>query len=378
MKANKFVVLSVAVILTVALLSTIVGCGESPSTASSTSTIASQSTQTSQVSSSDGNIIEYKLAHSHSAEAPLIKEVFEPWARDIEEATNGRVKITIYPGEALGPETTYVDAVKSGMIDIAWDSLEYFEGRFVLTMVGYYPLGAKTEGTISYVWWDLFKEFPEIQAEFEGMKVLAVDGSNAYNVFVSKKCSKEVSTIDDMKGLKLKAGGGTLNEAVKALGAAPVTIPAPQMYEALQKGTIDGAWFPPADGPTFMLQEVCKSVTMVDGPSCGFFTFMNEDAYARMTPEDQKIFDSFCGDSLVARAAKLRYDLNEKSLELLASAGVNVISPTPEEYAKFQSALDTMSAPWIEKMDSSGLPGTEVFNRAKELVAKWDASNWWE
>jgi TRAP-type transport system periplasmic protein len=322
-------------------------------------------------------VVEFRFAHEMPAESDNHKLLWAPWANDIAKATNGRVKVTIYPGETLGATDTYVEAVRSGMIDIAWISLEFFEGRWPLSMVGYYPIGVKTPGTLSYVWWDLYKEFPEMKAEYPGVKVLAVYGGTPKQVFTSKRFSKDIRTVADMKGFKIKVGGGPFNEAVVALGAAPVTMPAPHQYEGLQKGTIDGSWFELGDGVSFVLQEVCRSVAVINAPGCGFALIMSPASFAKMSTQDQKIFDGLCGDAYTTRAAKFYYKLDNGAAATLTKAGCGVINPAAKDYDEFQKAIGIITAKWEASTNAKGKPATKVLSRAKELAVKWEAAKWW-
>jgi len=322
--------------------------------------------------------IEFKFAHEMPAGCAQNQLTWVPWTEDIEKATNGRVKVTIYPGRALGPTDQYVEGVTSGMIDIAWIPLEFFEGCWPLSMIGYYPIGVKTAGTLALASWDLYKEFPEIQAEFPGMKVLALYGGSPKQIYTSEKYKNDIRTLSDVNGMKIKVGGGPFNDACLAVKGVPVTMPAPDMYEALQKGTIDGSWFELGDGVSFLLQDVCRSVTVINAPGCAFAMIMNTDSFAKMTPEDQKIFDSLCGDSYIERVAKVYYINDAEAEEILTKAGVEVIYPTPAEYQAFQDALSTIVDKWLTETNALGKPADAVLERAKELTKEWEQKEWWK
>lgn len=344
---------------------------------SSTSTTAATTANSVQPQSQQQSVVEFKLAHEHPLTSDLMQSVVIPWTQDVEKATNGRVKITIYPGESLGAADTYLDGVKSGMFDIAWSSVDYYPGRFDLSQILYYPTGIKTSGTSSYVYWDMYNAFPEIQKEYAGVKVLSVEGSCNYDMFISKKYGKDVTTLAGFQGMLSKAGGGILNDMVSALGAQPMTVHAPQQYEALQKGTVDAAYFPISDAPGFNLQDVVRSITIVDGPPCFFMDIMNPASYAKMTPGDQKIFDSLTGSSLMQRYAKYDYTYEQKAIDFFQKNGVQIIHLSAQDYANVQSAMAAKTPAYLDKVNAEGLPATAVYNKAKELAAKWEASQWW-
>lgn len=121
--------------------------------------------------------------------------------------------------------------------------------------------------------WQLYQEFPAIQAEYKGVKLLGLFATEAYPLATNKP----VRTLKDLKGLKLRAAGGPPADMTKALGAVPVTIPMPDTYLALQKGVIDGYWYSHESVLGFRTYEVTKYVT--DFPTCAvaWWLIMNQD-----------------------------------------------------------------------------------------------------
>ena len=217
--------------------------------------------------------------------------VVVPWKKMVEQKTNGRVKVSLYPGCALAKPGTMYDAVKAGTIDICLDPGPYYMGRFPMSEATQLPfLGAHSSWAASRAWMDLYKEFPELQKEYADTHLLWLFSQGPGQIF----SSKPVRTMEDMKGLIVRAPGD-IGEIVKALGGSPVSMPAPECYLALSKGTIDATIFPCEAIKTWKLQEVTKYMTIGDFYVQWFWVAMNKKKYESLPQAVQKAIDESSG-----------------------------------------------------------------------------------
>ena len=107
------------------------------------------------------------------------------------------------------------------------------------------------------VLWKLYEKFPSIQKEYGDIQPLVLYTTSPNFLITSKK---QVKTLEDMKGLKIRVLGGPPTEMAKALGAVPAVMPMPDLYQALDKGVFDGAAVPWEAIHAFRLYEVAKNV----------------------------------------------------------------------------------------------------------------------
>jgi TRAP-type transport system periplasmic protein len=183
--------------------------------------------------------IELSFAHQGKVSEWSTIHAVIPWIRQVEEATNGRVKITLYPDGSLCKAADSWVAVKTGIADMAWISHGNNPGRFPVTDVKGLP-GIKWTSAYqaSVILYRLYQQFPNMQKEFAGVKLLILH-SNIPMIVVTQ--DKQVKSLDDMSGLRLRNTAGTSTNYLKAMGAIPVLISAPDMYLAIRKGIVDGA-----------------------------------------------------------------------------------------------------------------------------------------
>ena len=179
--------------------------------------------------------------------------VMVPWAKMVEEKSKGRLKITIYPGSTLGKAVDHYDMVKDGIADLGFTTPGYTPGRFPLIAATELPLLFKSSRGGSLAVMSIFDKY--FKNELKDVKVLWIWVHPPGHFHLAKK---PVHKLEDLAGLKIRAATPMLTTMVKTLGAIPVSIPAPDTYTALERGTVDGTIFPWEAISSFKLAEVLR------------------------------------------------------------------------------------------------------------------------
>src|SRR5258707_11142632 len=183
----------------------------------------------------------------------------QPWVKQVEEATKGRVKIEVYPSQTLIKGVDMWKGIRSGIADIGWCVQGYWPEQTPLSDVmslPFLPISSAEKG--SEALWKLYEKFPSVQKEFSEIQPL-VPYTSSPNLLVSKR---QVKTLDEFKGLKFRVLGGPPTEMAKVLGAVPTLIPMPDVYQSLDRGVVDGAAAPWEAVEGFRLYEVAKNYTI--------------------------------------------------------------------------------------------------------------------
>lgn len=216
-----------------------------------------------------------------------------PWAEQVEKATNGQVKVQIFASQTLTKGKDTWDATKNGIADIGWCFQGYWPGLTPLADVVSLPaLPIQTAEQGSELLWKLYEKFPAIQQEFADVKPLLMYTSDPYLLITSKK---QVKTMDDIKGLKIRMTGGPPTDQMKALGGIPMLIPMPDNYISLQKGVIDGMGAPWEAIHGFRLYEVVKYYTDAPFPAVYFSISMNKNKWNSLPKDVQAAIESVGG-----------------------------------------------------------------------------------
>ena len=170
---------------------------------------------------------------------PLSKEVFEVWAKKVEQATHGHVKIQFV--SALGNPPSHFDLVKDGVADVGMSVNSYTANRFVLSEGVELPFLAPNATSSCIAYWKTYKKFFEKANEYKGVHLLGIWVHGPGQIFTREK---KINTIADLDHLKMRVPGGLVNEIAKRLNTVPVFAPASQAYDVLSKGVADGIFFP--------------------------------------------------------------------------------------------------------------------------------------
>jgi TRAP-type C4-dicarboxylate transport system substrate-binding protein len=300
--------------------------------------------------------IKLTFADQNSPTAWGPSHALQPWLKQVEAATNGRVKIEVFPSQTLIKGIDMWKGVRSGIADMGWCVQGYWPEQTPLSDAISLPfLPIKTAEQGSAVLWQLYDKFPSIQKEYGEIQPIVLHTTSPNFLLTTKK---QVKTLDDMKGLKLRTLGGPPIEMAKALGAVPTLIPMPDVYQSLDKGVVDGAIAPWEAIHGFRLYEVVKYYTIVPFYAAYFSVCTNKSKWDSL-PKDVR--DQIMTVSGLAGAkfwGKNFFDSAEQGVIERAKAGnydLNRYVLPPDEVARWgKVAGEPLWSDWVKKMEGKG------------------------
>lgn len=311
--------------------------------------------------SAQGKVIKLKVANFFPPPSNQSK-ILEEFCRDLEKRTGGGVKADYFAGGSLLRPTDMFDGVVNGIADIGYSHVYYTSGRMPVTEAAGLPLGYPSAWVAGQVLNDFYQEFKP--KEFDQVKVLLLNTSTPSAIATAKK---PVRTLEDMKGLTLRAPG-IAGEVIKALGGTPAPTPMPEVYDAIAKGVLDGEASNFETLVTFRFAEVVKystSVWQITNPY-PFYLVMNKKSYGKLPPEIRSIFDTLVGEY------KQRYQLRWNAVDFAGKAfgekkGVEFIELSASEAQKWIAAVEPVIDGYVKNMVSKGFTETEVRGYIKFL-----------
>lgn len=288
----------------------------------------------------------------------------QQWAEEIAKRTNGKVKITIFPGGTLTPADKCYDGVVKGLSDIGMSVVSYTRGRFPLTEVIDLPLGYKSGLAATKLINAYYKKFKP--KEFDDTKVLYLH-AHGPGILHTKK---PVSKLEDLKGMKIRSTG-TVAKIVSALGATPVAMPMPETYDALQKGIADGVMCPIEALEGWKLGEVVSSTTLNYGSAytIAFFVVMNKDKWNSLPADIKKVFEEV-SEEWIEKTGKSWDEIDQSGMEFVKKRGNKIIELSKEEDERWVKAVRTVLDDYVKSMKEKGLPGEEALNFCLEELKK--------
>ena len=313
--------------------------------------------------------IELKFAH-HNAPASVAAKSLETWAKKVEDATKGVIKITIYPAQTLCKSQDTFEAIKTQVTDIGWAYIGLFPGPFPMTSIMWLPcISVPTAEISSRILMDLYNKFPEMQKEYASTKTLFLHSDAPAIIGTSKK---PIRKLEDLKGLKLRITGDLPIEFMKSQGAVPVALPPGDMYLNVQKNVVEGYSISLGGLSNFKMEEVTKYITEANWYAGAFFCLMNLDKWNSLPPDIQKAIDtvsSKAGSDIWARDQDLDQDRLRKMY--VDKYGIELINLSVEESARWRQAAKPIHDKWASDIEAKGLPGKKVFDEFIQLVQKY-------
>lgn len=297
--------------------------------------------------------------------------VFRQYAKEWEEKSNGRLKVTFFFGSSMGPMPKHYEFVRNGVADVAYFQHGVTPGRFPLTELIHLPyvLPEGVKGTVAggRILTDLADEY--LNAEHQGVKVIWLATTRPAHIYDREM---PIRTVADLKGRRYRAPTQAISTMLKDLGANPIGLPAPLMAEALQKATIDGVITDEGGIFNFKLGGLVKHRTPMFSAVLSFGLVMNEDTYNDLPPDLRKIIDDSSGGSERAgRNAVAVWGETPKLTGYIDAADINDVPLDPAADAEMRKLADAFIEKRLQALESDGLPAREVYAKMKALSAKY-------
>ena len=315
-----------------------------------------------------GEIYELTLAHFqppvHEVETVLI----QGWIEAIDEATDGRVKITSYPGGTLLPGTEIFEGVVDGAADIGHSVYAYTRGRFPVIETLLVPgLEWPNAKVADWVLMDLIEEIdPE---ELKDVKHLFSWTTGRGDLLTKTP----ISTMEDLSGIVIGVTAGERADALARLGSTGHVAPMPDQYEAIARGLTSGAIAPMETLKSFRIAEVVNYVTIT--PMLYnqlLFMVMNMDTWNSLPPDIQQTMEAVTKEYYTNVVAGFYDWLEELAFEWIEAEGIDleITYLTAEEQERWVKQIEPMFEGQIQHLNNQGLPGDDIFKTVLELIDK--------
>lgn len=305
-----------------------------------------------------------QLRYANFPPAPTFPCVqMERWKTEVEKRTGGQVQILTFPGGTLLDAKDMMDGVMAGQADIGCLSMAYQPGRFLLTNALSLPFDIPSAKAGSLVLWDVYQAYqPEA---FAKVKVLTMFTTAPANI-MSKT---PVRSLADLKGLDLRASGGAA-QILKAWGANQVGMPMSETPEALQKGVVQGLFSSLEVMKDLKFAEICKYITMTETVIYPFAVVMNLDAWNALPEDVKKVMDGLRVEQAQWTGDYMDGHVEEAVAWSKKQHGVEVITLSPEEKAKWDALLAPITAKWIEDAKTKGFPAEAIIKDIRTRLAE--------
>ncbi len=299
------------------------------------------------------------LPPTHTASAAQ-----KEWCDLLEKESKGSMKCNILPKGVVAAPGTF-DAVRDGLADISYTVDGYTPGRFVNTQMAEFPFLGNSAAVTSVAYQHVYSKYFAPLGEHKGVKVLGVFTHGPGIIFNSKK---PVTSQADAASLKFRIGGGNINELSKAMGWNTTLKPAPEAFELLSTGVMDGTFFPDESISSFKLTMIKHATTFPGGLYNTSFVFMmNQDKYNGLKAEDKAVVDKISGET-AARIFGAGWDrVDAASREVQKTQGVQRVEASAAFVNEIKAKQAALEDKWAAAAEAKGL------KNAKAVLAEFRA-----
>jgi TRAP-type C4-dicarboxylate transport system substrate-binding protein len=378
-RKKPILVITICLLSLVALMAALVGCEGTAETTTATKTETSTATETATETATAIEtatetetvvepVIKLKFAYGSPEPAPGVFDyqvVIANWCQRVEEESNGRVQIDIYPAESLLQYEDIYRGVATGISEIGAWSPHYDVAAFSLTSGFTLPgIPWGSYEAIYKVHRGTFEAIPALQAEFKDVKILGYASLAEGIIMLS---GHEAQVPADLKGLKLAASAAEIPRA-EALGAVGVSLSAADRYLAIERGTVDGAIMVWGAVRAFKLYEVCDwFLEGIAQPRSNMYPIMNQEVFDSLPADIQQIIEDLI-PWFSQELARAYTESGAAGRDLSVEAGRTIYSPTPEELELWIQALEPLQDEWVEEREAAGLPAREMLDEMLRIA----------
>jgi TRAP-type C4-dicarboxylate transport system substrate-binding protein len=291
----------------------------------------------------------------------------ENWTKEVEKATNGRVKFNYLPKHPSAPPGTF-DAVREGLIDLCYVTASYTPARHILPRMAELPGAGDTSVANSLAYSHMhWKHFQKV-GEYNGVHLIGVFTHGPGQMFTKKP----IKTLADFKGLKIRSGGGASELVVTALGGSPFFKPAGESYELLKSGVADGIFFPIESIVSFKLETVLTQATLFPGGlySSSFGFFMNQGKWDKLPQQDKDVIAKLSGE-YIARSAGRSWDAaDNKGMEAMKKSEIRIVNADAALIKEARALSAPIEAEWIKQATAKGVNAKAVLEEFRAELKK--------
>jgi len=315
-----------------------------------------------------------RILSSHSyAGQTLAHMQFIDWLWDeFEKRTDGRYEVERYYNQALAKAADQMEACRSGLIDAFFNSMGYNPNELILNSVSENICITENYWVQIKAAMELYNTNPLVKSEWENQNlVLLTLIPNDIMTIMSKK---PLQKVEDFEGIKLR-GYAASGKAVQLLGADVINIAAPERYDALAKGVVDGMSGIALD--TGYSEKLFELAPYITNPGFGMYgtTYlaMNKDVYESLPNDDRKILDELSSELVDYAASRHAKIFKDAIIDMVKNYNCKFYDFSSEEKEKVCKITSNVSwQDWVDRANKAGKPGQETLDKYIALVKKYE------
>jgi TRAP-type C4-dicarboxylate transport system substrate-binding protein len=293
----------------------------------------------------------------------------QTWGESLTKATNGTVKVTIFPSNQLGKGPDHYDMAKDGIADFVLVNPGYTPGRFPIIAAGELPFLTSSSITGSPGFDEWYRKYaPKEMKEVYTCIVFTHEPGTFHST------RKKIEIPGDLNGMKIRTGNATSSRLVGLLGGSSVAVEITEARETLSRGIADAIMMPWEGLTLFRMTDVTK-FHMENPLYVSMFTWnLNRKTYDSMSPTQKKALDQHCTTEWAKRIATewAQRDFAARKQVSAMKDGRTIYSITPQQVAQWRKAAEPLRKQWAEEVAKAGYNADQVWSELMASLKKHD------
>ena len=301
----------------------------------------------------------------------IYKLVTKPFMDEVTKVTNGKVKFQYFPGQQLGKAKDMLKLTQTGMADIGYVGPSYILDKMPLSSAFELPGAFSDDSCQGFkAYWAMTHDGGFLEKNEFGpngiIPLLSI--VTRHHVYVSS--DKNVKSAQDLAGLKMRSSGGAMAYTIRELGMIPVNVSAPETYESMSRGTIDGAIYPAQSAFDYGLTDLIKRGTVKEHFAGVVLTYsISMAAWNKLDPATQKILLDV--GKKVSTTSCIGFDAAEqKAIAKMKEQGIKTIEFDAASDKVVDAAFEKSSQYWAKSLDERGKPGSATLAAMRKAVSE--------
>lgn len=322
-----------------------------------------------ETASSSDKVYEINFNISASPTSAFTTDIVEPWVKLVKEKSQGRLQVNVFTGAALGSLNTGFEDIQDGVYELGMVSPgRHMDTELFPLTIGDLPFALTTPQIANTVLTKYIDKFMAEENSFGKGTYLTVYATDAWNLY-----SKEpVETIKDIKGKNVSDSVSERLELIKEWGGSPVNLSNTELYEGLERGTVDKVVYTSVGAKGFNLHEVAPYLTKLDIGGTTQVLMLNTD-FLNSLPEDlQTLIKGELADDFLNLAIKSYTSQAEEAInsfeDLVKDSGGKVIVPSEKALKEFKAPTAKLAEDWVERANKKGYNGGELLENYNALL----------
>jgi TRAP-type C4-dicarboxylate transport system substrate-binding protein len=314
--------------------------------------------------------IPLSMVHIGPAASPAILGTLVPLKEALEKT--GEVEVTMYgAGTAYSNPSKFSELVEQGVVDLAFGAQQFEAGQFPLNLLISEPLMVSDAEKATRAYMKVLRSTPELAAEFGKNRVISVALAGPEQLH----SRKQITSLEDMKGMRVLATNPGWSQVLRKLGASVVALPVSAAYENLQKGVIDAVSSSWQSLQAFKLFEVTSAHFEVNAVAPPVYFVVNEAKYHSLPAAARKVIDDFSSVEMAERFAAVWTVATVSAKAEAEKTGHLIVEISTPEHETLRRHGRLVADTRLAELEKGGLPAKRIYELFLKEVATEEERN---